>query len=62
LFALREEYAIVIVPHSVQQAARVADYAAFLLMGELIEAGPGGALFSNPKDRRTEDYIVGRYG
>ena len=62
LFALREQYAIVIVPHSVQQAARLADYAAFLLMGELIEAGPGGALFSNPKDRRTEDYIVGRFG
>ncbi len=62
LFELREHYSIVIVPHSVQQASRVADYAAFLLMGELIEAGPGPALFSTPTDQRTEDYIIGRYG
>jgi phosphate transport system ATP-binding protein len=62
LYLLREEYSIVIVPHSVQQASRVADYAAFLLSGELVEAGPGEAMFSNPQDQRTEDYIVGRFG
>ncbi len=62
LFELREEYSIVIVPHSVQQASRVADYAAFMLMGEMIEASFGAQMFSAPSDRRTEDYIVGRYG
>ena len=62
LYTLREEYSIVIVPHSVQQASRVADYAAFLLGGELVEAGPGVGMFSSPQDQRTEDYIVGRFG
>jgi len=59
---LREAYTIVIVPHSVQQAARVADYAAFFLQGELIEHGPGRTLFTAPEDSRTEDYITGRFG
>lgn len=59
---LREAYTIVIVPHSVQQAARVADYAAFFLQGELIEYGPGRTLFTAPEDSRTEDYITGRFG
>lgn len=62
LYDLRANYTIVMVPHSVQQAARVADHAAFLLMGELVEASPGRELFTNPKDRRTEDYVVGRFG
>ena len=62
LFELRDEYSIVLVPHSVQQASRVADYAAFLLMGELIEASAGTQMFSAPSDQRTEDYIVGRFG
>ena len=62
LFVLREEYSIVIVPHSVQQASRVADYAAFFLDGELVEARPGQEMFSSPQDQRTEDYIVGRFG
>jgi phosphate transport system ATP-binding protein len=62
LFALRSSYTIVIVPHSIQQSARIADYAAFLLMGELVEAGPGRELFTNPRDRRTEDYVTGRFG
>jgi phosphate transport system ATP-binding protein len=59
---LKERYTIVIVPHSVQQAARVADHAVFLLQGELVEEGPGGQLFTKPGDRRTEDYVTGRFG
>ncbi len=59
---LKKEYTIILVPHSVQQAARVADFAAFFLQGELIEQGPGEELFVNPKDKRTEDYIMGRFG
>lgn len=62
LFQLKLDYTIVIVPHSVQQAARVADYAAFFLMGELIEYATGSELFTAPRDRRTEDYITGRFG
>ncbi|MGD1995800.1 MAG: phosphate ABC transporter ATP-binding protein [Anaerolineae bacterium] len=59
---LKRHYTIVIVPHSVQQAARVADYAAFFLMGELIEYRPGTEIFTTPRDQRTEDYITGRFG
>lgn len=59
---LKQEYTIIMVPHSVQQGARVADRAAFLLDGDLIEVGTGGDLFTNPQDKRTEDYITGRFG
>lgn len=59
---LKKDYTIIIVPHSVQQAARVADHAAFFLMGELVEYRPGNNLFIDPKDRRTEDYVTGRFG
>jgi phosphate transport system ATP-binding protein len=59
---LKERYTIVLVPHSVQQAARTADYAAFFLGGELIEYATGKELFIHPKDKRTEDYIEGRFG
>jgi phosphate transport system ATP-binding protein len=62
LYELKEHYTIIIVPHSVQQAARVADHAAFFLMGELVEHGPGRVLFTAPRDRRTEDYVTGRFG
>jgi phosphate transport system ATP-binding protein len=62
LQALKTRYTIIIVPHSVQQAARIADLAAFLLMGELIEVGPGSELFTNPRDERTENYVMGRFG
>lgn len=62
LLRLKERYTIVIAPHNVQQAARLADDAAFFLMGELIEAGPAEQIFTNPRDRRTEDYITGRFG
>ena len=62
LFQLKQRYTIVIVPHSVQQAARVADYAAFFLRGELIEQRVGREMFTAPRDRRAEDYITGRFG
>ena len=59
---LKKQYTIVIAPHNTQQAARVADYAAFFLQGELIEYGEGKILFNKPKDRRTQQYIEGRFG
>jgi phosphate transport system ATP-binding protein len=62
MFDLKERYTIVIVTHNMQQAARVSDYTGFMLMGELIELGATNELFTNPKDRRTEDYITGRFG
>jgi phosphate transport system ATP-binding protein len=62
LFKLKRDYTIIIVPHSVQQAARVADRAAFFLMGELVEYRPGNEIFIAPLDQRTEDYVTGRFG
>lgn len=59
---LKKDYTIVLVPHSVQQAARTADSAAFFLQGELIEVGVGSDLFTKPTDSRTQRYIEGRYG
>jgi len=59
---LKQTYTILLVPHSVQQAARAADHAAFILDGELIEFTQGKELFTRPKDQRTEDYIEGRFG
>jgi phosphate transport system ATP-binding protein len=59
---LKQLYTIVLVPHSIQQAARVADYAAFFLQGELVEYAPGKDIFTKPQDKRTEDYIEGRFG
>ena len=62
LFELKQDHTIVIIPHSIQQAARVADEAAFFLMGELIEHQAGKELFTRPRDQRSEDYITGRFG
>jgi len=62
LLQLKQQYTIIIVPHSVQQAARVADHAAFFLAGELVEYRFGRELFTAPRDPRTEDYITGRFG
>jgi phosphate transport system ATP-binding protein len=59
---LRERYTIVIVTHNLQQAARVADYTAFFLLGRLIEFGETDSIFTAPSDERTEDYITGRFG
>jgi phosphate transport system ATP-binding protein len=59
---LKKEYTIILVPHSVQQAARTADFAAFFLQGELVESNFGKELFTHPKVKRTEDYVEGRFG
>lgn len=65
--SLKKDYTIVIVTHNMQQAARASDYTAFFMMnpdrsGSLVEYGPTNAIFTNPKDKRTEDYITGRFG
>ncbi len=60
--SLKKQYTIVIVTHNMQQAARVSEQTAFFLMGELIEFGETKQIFENPKDKRTEDYITGRFG
>jgi phosphate transport system ATP-binding protein len=62
LYELKQRYTIIMVPHSVQQAARVADRAAFILNGEIIEVGSQSQLFLTPQDERTEDYVTGRFG
>ena len=59
---LKEKYTVVIVTHNMQQAARISDETAFFLLGEMIEKGPTEEIFSRPKDKRTEDYITGRFG
>jgi phosphate transport system ATP-binding protein len=62
MVTLKKSYTIVIVTHNMQQAARVGDYTAFLLMGEMVEFGTTARMFQNPQDQRTEDYITGRFG
>ena len=62
LFQLKKDYPIILVPHNIQQASRVADRAGFFLNGELVEEGPVYQIFTKPKDRRTEDYVTGRFG
>ena len=59
---LKEKYTIVMVTHNMQQAVRVSDYTAFFLLGELVEYGITDEIFSTPRDKRTEDYITGRFG
>ena len=59
---LREKYTIVIVTHNMQQAVRISDNTAFFLMGELIEYGNTEQIFSQPGNKKTEDYITGRFG
>lgn len=59
---LKEKYTIVMVTHNMQQALRVSDYTAFFLMGDLVEFGKTNEIFSQPMDKRTEDYITGRFG
>jgi len=59
---LRDEVTVLIVTHNMQQAARVSDYTAFMFLGELVEFGDTGQIFTNPKQKATEDYITGRYG
>jgi len=62
LIQLKEQYTIIIAPHTVQQAGRIADRVAFMLMGDLIEQGYTQEVFSFPKDNRTNDYLTGRFG
>ena len=59
---LKDRYTIVIVTHNMQQAARISDRTAFFLLGEIVEFGKTEQIFSMPKDKRTEDYITGRFG
>lgn len=59
---LREKYTIIIVTHNMQQAVRISNNTAFFLLGDLIEYGNTEKMFEQPKDRRTEDYITGRFG
>ena len=62
LLQLKDQYTIAIVTHNMQQASRIADYTAFFLVGEMVEYGPTKDVFGMPKDKRTEDYITGRFG
>jgi len=62
LVQLKRAYTIILVPHNVQQASRVADRAGFFLSGELVEEGPVYQIFTKPKDKRTEDYVTGKFG
>ena len=59
---LKQQYTIIVVTHNMQQAARISDFTGYFLLGELIEFGDTGRIFTIPKDKRTEDYITGRYG
>ena len=59
---LKQKYTIIIVTHNMQQAARVADTTAFMLLGDLVEHNPTGKIFSNPDDSRTEEYVTGKFG
>jgi phosphate transport system ATP-binding protein len=60
--ALREKYCIVVVTHNLQQAARVSNVTGFMYLGELVEIGPSNQIFTSPKNRKTDDYITGRFG
>ncbi len=62
LQVLREKYCIVVVTHNLQQAARVSNVTGFMFMGQLVEIGPSSEIFTSPKDRKTDDYITGRFG
>jgi phosphate transport system ATP-binding protein len=59
---LKKRYTIVIVTHNMQQAARISDLSGYMLLGEMIEFGPTAGIFTSPKDKRTQDYVSGRYG
>jgi phosphate transport system ATP-binding protein len=62
IFDLKKEYTVVIVTHNMQQAARVAEFTAFFLLGNLVEFDKTEKMFTKPSDKRTEDYITGRFG
>ncbi|MDD0851965.1 phosphate ABC transporter ATP-binding protein PstB [Halobacteriovorax sp. GB3] len=60
--ALKEDYTVIVVTHNMQQAARISDYTSFFVLGELIENGLSTDIFTNPKEKKTEDYVTGRFG
>ena len=62
IYELKRDYTIVIVTHNMQQAARVSDLTAFYWLGRLVESGPTAEVFTNPRQRLTEDYVTGRFG
>ena len=62
MIELKKKYTVAIVTHNMQQAARISDYTAFFLVGEVIEFSSTDKLFTRPEDKRTEDYITGRFG
>jgi phosphate transport system ATP-binding protein len=62
MIELKRDYTILIVTHNMQQAARVSDYTGFMLLGELLEFGPTGQVFTSPRHEKTEEYITGRFG
>jgi len=62
LIQLKKDYTIILVPHNIQQASRVADRSGFFLNGELVEEGPVVQIFTKPRDKRTEDYVTGKFG
>ena len=62
LQSLREKYCLAVVTHNLQQAARVSNVTAFMYMGELVEIGPTEQMFTAPRDRKTDDYVTGRFG
>jgi phosphate transport system ATP-binding protein len=62
LIQLKKDYTIILVPHNIQQASRVADRAGFFLNGELVEEGSTYEIFTRPRDQRTEDYVTGKFG
>ena len=59
---LKKRYTVIVVTHNMQQAVRISDYTAFFLVGEMVEFGKTNDIFSYPQDKRTEDYITGRFG
>lgn len=62
MLELKKDYTIAIVTHNMQQAARISDYSGYMLLGEMVEFGPTAGIFTAPRDKRTDDYISGRYG
>jgi phosphate transport system ATP-binding protein len=62
IISLKKDYTIVIVTHNMQQAARASDFTAFFYLGELVEFGPTKKIFTSPVQKRTEDYVTGRFG
>ncbi|MFO0795768.1 MAG: phosphate ABC transporter ATP-binding protein, partial [Candidatus Brocadiaceae bacterium] len=62
LVELKKDYTVIIVTHNMQQAARISDYTGFFMMGELVECSVTSEIFTNPREKKTEDYITGRFG